>query len=624
MILYPWKPQTTANTQARIASIKNVTVFDQDVGWRLIVELLPQPYAYSLETNRPKWSKLIADEWDDKVTRQQYAEEISEVCGLAMQLAGGNISRLCDLVPYYFRIAFDQQTVLLGLIRSILDQFQEEEVRMPLWQAIVNLTTSHRRFADDPNWKVPDANLLELEDVAELLHPASPQLRYKYLFDGYWIDDESHELSWPEQQEASKIRRIEALQTIEANGGLDSIVDFAESVTFPALVGATCVNASVQINEIVQLPAILSIESITSKEFVRGYVGEKFAQNGWGWASVLTESLRDQPEHIVGLILAYLPFETKTWAEVERLLGSKESAYWSVVQALPYDEHFDIAAATSKLLKYDRIAFAIQCVSQLIIRKIDVPEHCILDILDAITSSSAVDPHHVTDAIEYLQNGPSIDINRIRKLEWKFISLMGVGSRIEPKSLSAWMSEDPAIFCEVLGYVYRSKKDVASVESSEAQAALALQGYQLFHEWNVVPGSTEDGSIDSKLLKDWVTNVKELTVASGHWDVAMGEIGKVFYHAPVDGVGLPISTISEILDESEHDRMRRGFRIAVFNSRGAFWSDGGLTESQLAEKWKDAAEKAEERCYTYLAGEFRSLSRSYALDAQRESRRQRD
>ena len=123
-------------------------------------------------------------------------------------------------------------------------------------------------------------------------------------------------------------------------------------------------------------------------------------------------------------------------------------------------------------------------------------------------------------------------------------------------------------------------------------------------------------------MSAWISEVKKLTEPSGHWEVAQTHIGQVMIHVPPDRDGLVLHRdAAKILDEREHDDMRRGYRIALFNARGARWVGGGKADREEQAIYETRAKAMNAAGFTNVASTLTSMAESYARDAEREEKR---
>jgi hypothetical protein len=182
------------------------------------------------------------------------------------------------------------------------------------------------------------------------------------------------------------------------------------------------------------------------------------------------------------------------------------------------------------------------------------------------------------------------------------------------------LAEDPSFFCEVIQTVFRSSKDEVKVEVTDELKSRARKAYHLLREWRIPPGTQRDGTFNSNGLNSWVETVKDKLTASGHWEVAAGQIGEVLFYAPRDDKGLWVESVCAVLDQDDNARLRRGLTMKIFNARGVFTPDGGKSELAFAKEWSLKASLAEEKGFSLLGQELIRLADSYRRDAEREAK----
>ena len=120
-------------------------------------------------------------------------------------------------------------------------------------------------------------------------------------------------------------------------------------------------------------------------------------------------------------------------------------------------------------------------------------------------------------------------------------------------------------------------------------------------------------------VKSILQNSKAACIESGHIEVALTHVGDVFVHCPHDLGGLWINrAAAEALNAKDAEKMRSGFSMAIFNSRGVDTVDpSGEPELELSEKYRKQAEDVENAGYQRLASTLRGLADSYANEARR-------
>ena len=128
-----------------------------------------------------------------------------------------------------------------------------------------------------------------------------------------------------------------------------------------------------------------------------------------------------------------------------------------------------------------------------------------------------------------------------------------------------------------------------------------------------------DGWFSEENFTQWLKSTKAACTESGHLEVALTHVGQVLFHCPPDPDGLWINrAVAEALNAKDADKMRHGFSLAIFNSRGVHTVDpSGKPEMELSAKYRKQAEEVENAGYQRLAVTMRGLADSYAEEAKR-------
>jgi hypothetical protein len=171
---------------------------------------------------------------------------------------------------------------------------------------------------------------------------------------------------------------------------------------------------------------------------------------------------------------------------------------------------------------------------------------------------------------------------------------------------------------------FRSYTEVKMEERgdvTEEGAARARRGYELLYSWRGYPGFQEDGSVDSKELRDWINRARQLLKERGREIIGDQTIGGALIYTPPDPDGAwPHVAVRNIIEELGSEQLERGIEIGVYNSRGVFMKSptaGGEQERQIAEKYQGYANQVADR-WPRTAAMLRRIARSYISDARRE------
>jgi hypothetical protein len=146
----------------------------------------------------------------------------------------------------------------------------------------------------------------------------------------------------------------------------------------------------------------------------------------------------------------------------------------------------------------------------------------------------------------------------------------------------------------------------------------------LLEQWNRIPGTRDDNTIDSEALEAWIKEARNLAKAVGREDIADSRIGNMLSASPMglDG-NWPAEPVREVIDLFRSKPMIEGFQIGKSNRRGVTTRgprDGGDLERQEAAKYRRWA-KAIAYDQPHTAKALDALADRYDDDARRHDER---
>ena len=620
-ILLPWLPQTLASVEKRKVAVRTILNEWPDIAWNLIVQLLPGQHQTSSGSHKPSWRKTIPDDWGKGVTHQEYWQQVSFYAELAVAAAGQDAARLSALIDHFDNLpepAFDQ---LLQVLASQPISELPEEQRLSIWDHLTKFTNKHRRFSD-AKWALPDELITRIEQVAEKFAPTNPFNLYQHLFIDRDFDLYEENGDWEEQRKRLDTRRETAISEIFQQDGVDGVIRFAESVSSPYQVGYALGAIADSAIERTLLPHFLDSADNKRKALVSGFIWRRYHLKGWGWCDNIDKS--DWTPEQVGQFLAYLPFTKEAWDRASKWLQVHESEYWARTSANVYQADGELAIAIEKLLEHGRQYTAINCLDRMRYDKQPIDtDQCVRALLGAISSSESIyaaDNYQIVELIKFLQEDPSVNQEKLFRVESAYLPLLDRYSGAAPKLLENRLADDPEFFCELIKLIYRSKKkDIPQKEPTEELKAIAENAWLLLHEWKTPPGTQKDGTFREDCFKDWLQKVKDICRESGHLEVALNLIGEVLIHTPPDPKGLWIHrAVAAALNDRDADDLRNGYSTGIYNSRGAYFVDPtGKPERELAEQFRSKAEEVEDAGFQRFAVSLRGLADSYDREAER-------
>ena len=623
-IFLPWLPQTAAAATKRQAVIRKLKDEFPRIAWDVLLCLLPKQKQVSLPTRKPEWRKANSDSWEVRVGREEYLKQVEFYADLTVEMARKDSEKCIELVEHLDSLppnAFEQ--AMKQLASDNMSSTSDEQ-RLRLWNLLSTLSSKHRRFSD-ADWAMNEERIEKIEEVAGALAPNDPLRLYRLQFAYGSVHIYSETSDWKSERERSRDRQQRAIQEILAWGGLDAVIQFAEEVDASGTVGELLGNvADPQVDARI-LPIMLVTERPKLAEFTSGYVSGRHNTSGWDWVDKLNRG-NWTPRHI-GQFLCYLPFGHETWNRVICWLADSESEYWSRPNTGFYHSEDDLAYAVDKYIEYGHSNAAIACLSHIIYDGKPLNTGQAIDaLLNAGKSEVSVESTDVSQILVALQNDPNTDLDSLFEVELMYLPHFRYeAGRL--RTLGNKLALDPAFFCTTIGILYLPEgTSPPTKDYTKAQKDRATLLFGLLDDWQILPGTQLDGMFLPNGFCRWLSQVKKISEDSGHLKVALGHVGQVLIHGPPDDDGLWIHrTIAGVLEDEKAGPMRDGFTRALYNSRGAHWVDPeGKPEKELAEKYREQAERVEIEGYVRLATALRRLAEGYDREAERIASEQED
>ena len=624
-IFLPWLPQTLASIERRQTAIRTLVKEVPDTAWQTLVSLLPSQHQMSSGSHKPRWRMEIPDKSGKGIPMKEYWEQVSCYADLALQITDGDAGRLITLVGEMDHLPPPAFEGLLAHLQSDAVTGLPEEERTNLWSSLVEFTAKHRRYSDAA-WALKNDILTRIDDVAGKLSPKGLQNLHRRIFNGRDFDlyDEEEGDDWRAKEKRLEERRQKTIGEIYKEGGIDAVLDFAQTVESAQQVGAAFGVIAGSEEDSALLPGLLDTESEKLSRFISSYIWARRWREGWDWVDQITS--RQWTVEQLGCFFRSLPFSPEAWKRVSTALGDNEGVYWKNVVFNAFQAEDDFETAIDKLLEYDRPYPAIDCLNASRHKKNPLDHaRTIKALLAAVNADESPHSHAVYECVELikaLQEDPGTDQDSLFNIEWAYLTALdGHGHRgARPKLLENRLASDSAFFCEIIRIIFRSRHEEKEVKKpSEKERKIASHAYRLLHEWSVPPGTLDDGSFSPDAFEAWLKDMKETCEKTGHVEVAMSQLGQTLIYAPPDPDGLWIhKTVAEALNAKDAEELRRGFSTGVFNSRGAVWVDPtGKPEDELAAKYNAKADVIEAAGFHRFAVTMRSLAGTYAREAER-------
>lgn len=618
-IFLPWMPHTLASVEKRQTALMIICTEQPEVAWKLLESLLPNQYSTTSGTHKPSWRKTIPEGCEKGVSNGEYWEQSRFCAELIVEQAGFDIVKLASLVGNYNHLPPPASEALRDKLVSDHCLKLSEQERMPLWVALCKLIAHHRRFPD-ANWSLGDEHLLPIEEITRQLAPKSPTLLHKRLFseaDAYLYEGDG---DWEEEQKKLFQIRKAAIGDILTEGGLPLVLEFASTVSNAHLVGDVLADMDRPEFDAELLPDLLDKADQKYWSLVSAYAWRRRFMGNWQWFDDINKV--DWEPKQIALLLCALPFDSQAWDRAAQLLGENEYEYWINTSANTYQAEDDTEYALRKLLEYGRPNAVIDGLSRDLYRKKYINSELACDALLMLAqteeSAGSIDSYHIIKIIKALQENDGTDQDKLFHVEWAYVSLLDRDSDGSPVTLENRLASDPRFFCELIQLIYRAE-GAEPEEPSKQRRNIATNAYRLLSTWKVIPGSQAGGEFEPDAFTQWLTVMEEIVKASGHYDVAMIQLGDVLVNAPEGPDGLWIHpVIAEAMNSRERSSLRDGYGTGIYNSRGVHTIDPkAKPERALTEKYRQRADQVENAGYHRLATTLRGVADGYEREAER-------
>lgn len=589
-------PQMTSSAEERVNVLQMLVRKCPVVGWRLLLELLPNRRAMAADIHRPSWRDWALT-WSMGVTNAEYWYQIKACADLLVEEMGEDVERWKTLVKHVENLPRPSYERFLARLSEKAESITNEDVRRDISDTIREKAGHHRRYAT-ANWALREELLSKLEAVQHCFEPQDAVRKNAWLFGTRWQVLEKLE----GKEERLETARCEAVGAIADQEGWPGILRLVEAVETPEEIGMTIAVMQLDDSDSEILPSLLGSADEKVRRFARGYGWKRFKDQGWDWVEQM--NIRRWSSEEAARLLMLLEIGRRTWEFADQLGPDVSNWYWQHTPAYSLGEDKSEAEfMIGKYLEHRRASSAFNVIQKALNHKHVFPPSLLMDVLESwlehevptsVASGFPIARYEIGLLFEELhkaveQRDPSLDINRLAKLEWACLALLD-GYPSSPVVLHRLLCDTPEFFVEVLGLCFRPKdvppKPEEEFTAKERQAA--QNAYKLLMEWRDVPASGDGGAMDEEKLFTWIHTARSLAEQRGLLEICDSQIGQVLAHAPHEADSTwPCIPVRDALDEIDSEEMLNGFAVGIYNKRGMVTKslgEGGTQERELAEK----------------------------------------
>jgi addiction module HigA family antidote len=629
-----WMPQTAATIDKRLEALDLLIRKNAGVGWRICVNQFDQHSTVGHYSSRPRWRRDAAGA-GEVVTNLEAYQMARRAVDRAIGWATHTEYTLGDLVEHLGRIPDDQEAVWAQVIAWAATN-PADACKATLRERIRRSTMTVQSHRQRGGVAVPP----RAHEAYEALVPDDIVLRHQWLFAQQWVHESADEimdedLDFEKREERISSLRETTLREIWRTAGHEGIARLCDLSEAPYMVGWHLASGVFDADQAEQF-------AVTVVGHERAQLNRKMDSCLSGMLSrlspavretILANSIKDFPTNYryspagVAHLMHLAPFGAGTWKFVDVLPQPVRQKYWRDISPSRFF-HEDAAEANrvvDELLRADRPRAAFNTV-EMVFAKITSDRLTRL-LVEAATNRSEpaghnqLAPHDISDAFKELSRRSDVTQEELARLEFLYIEAL---SHTEHgiKNLECELATSPQLFLQALVFAFRRNdegEDPPELRpgNQDTASGLASAAYRLLSSAKRLPGTNDDGEVDARKLRDWVTQVRMLTHQHAREAVGDSIIGQLLASSPEGAGGMwPSEPVREVLEDIGTAEMANGMMTGRYNARGPhFRAPGGGAERDLAAQYREQSAGAASR-YPFTARMLKGLASMYDRDAE--------
>lgn len=469
-----------------------------------------------------------------------------------------------------------------------------------------------------------------VQNTFDLLLPADPVYKHKWLFQDTWVQRTQYELHSPDRDDYEardlklRFRRSEAIKAIWSDGGLEDVIRLSINCMGTTHIGKALSDAKVIDDYFPTIEILLDSDQLSTNKswwLIEGLIWDFESSDKENTVTKIFEAADNDRCH---RILLAMNFDTYTWSLVDKQSVLAHDFYWSEVQ--PYST-FLTSESTSyvvkKLLEVERPKAAFDAVGY---HWKHLGTDDLTTLLEANTVSTngentTYSDHDTSEAFTELSKRADVDSEKLTRLEFAFLPVL-IESRYGTPNIESRIQQDPVLFVQLLAFAYKRSDEGVDpnewrIHDPTRRQYFASSAYRLLDNISIVP-LNKDNDIDSFKLNQWIKDVREICTDHGRSEIGDIQLGSLLAKEINMKHGLPLP-IAKVIDDCGSEKMANGFYTGAHNLRGVYMKSerGGYQEYDLAKKYRSFAENVE-FLYPFTARALEGVAESYERQAFRE------
>lgn len=623
-------PQTAATAVEREQALRHLAAEHGEVGWRVAVGLLRRDTNRPEIAWRPRWRDDAGDATDERAD-SEVASFRDVILDVVTSWHGHSAAQMVDLIEGIRRVRNEETDLVIQCVNTWARQATDLE-KARASRSLRFLLWSLRRQRHPSDHHLTGL----LSQLFLNLTPTDAVLRHAWSFAlSDYLLDEDFVLIRQRPEESGDVLALQrqAFQDIWSVRGTTGVVELlALDFVHPDAVARAAVAGLDEKGEIGRLIAGFPLDTPVdcaskvnpSEEW---FLRDVLASMDDSEVTALLHAERNDAERETRL-LRCLPISEPTWAVVESQGSLVAEKYWKTVY--PYAaEALSVAdrrTLVDRLLAVERAVDALLA-SATVLDELDTPRlvrllrDAAIRVPEKMERETLEFQHAVESAFQVLDRRPDVPVEESIQLEFRLFALLERIDRGTPAT-DRQIASDPAFFVQLVSRLYgRSDGGEDPVEWSlanpEASRWLDSVATSVLERSTTLPGRDADGRINEKDLLTWCREAQRLFRTHGRAEIGDQRIGMLLARgSSIRPDRMPPRPVCAVLEKCGSRDMQLGFRIAVRNSRGAFWLDTAATEQRvLRQGYLDLANKIRLE-YPQVAAVLEEVAEDYRDDTQ--------
>jgi addiction module HigA family antidote len=621
-IFRSWMPQTAASVEQRIKILEMLIKRFPDVGWQICIEQIKPGTHIGHYSYRPDW-RGDASGVGQVVTQKEMYDFNRTVLDFLIAWKYHDEKTLGDLVEALQIIPEEDQTKIWDLIdewSKIACELSKASLRERIRQFAFTRRSRHRKLGETIRDRA--------RDVYDRLRPGDPVIRHGWLFADHWVQEsiEDEDFDYRKREEQIDRLRLEAMYEIWNNLGFEGIKELVSKSDASFVIGryaSLCVeNVKLQVEFIQYCLSFVAEFGSKAELCLQGFLS---AMGEDSRTEILQKASRELNAEERKRLFVCAPFQISTWRLLEGYDNDTRTGYWkNVFPSWGQYTSTELTVLMDCLLDAGRPRAAFHAVHM---NFADIETSRLKRLLfeTATVDSETVghfmlNSYYISEAMSSLDRRIDVTRDEMAQLEFLYLDALG-DSEHGIKNLERQIAESPILFVQAVTFAYKRRDDGEDppewrIQNPEKQKVAALSAYRLLNKIKKIPGTGEDGKIDTLALIAWLTEVRRLCHEFGRAEIGDHCLGQLLAKAPVGGDDhWPCEAVCEAMERVASPEMGRGFHIGVHNSRGVHSrGEGGEQERELAAKYYAFADRLYFD-YPYVGGVLEDVAKSYEHEA---------